>query len=205
VLALGLGLQVACSIAEQHRAWIETAALGPTEFMCRVYFRTSAVPAPTIETPAVPQATRGGREAILVVEDEPPIRELAKSILEGYGYTVYEAGSGREALDIWEKNQGRIDLLFTDMVLPGGMSGRAVAQRLLAAKPLLKVVYTTGYSVELMQSNLVLRAGFNFLPKPYNTTMLAQAIRNCLDSPAGPQASSNAGTSQAQSDLAQNT
>jgi DNA-binding NtrC family response regulator len=127
---------------------------------------------------------RGGRETILLVEDERTLRFLVRSILERYGYEVLEASSGRAALSLWQEHKDRIHLLFTDMVMPDGICGRELAQDLLRERPGLKVIFTSGYSAEVIARDLSLEAGFNFLQKPYDPRMLASMVRTCLDEPA---------------------
>jgi CheY-like chemotaxis protein len=92
-----------------------------------------------------------------------------------------EAGSGAEALQVWEGHGDRISLVVTDMVMPGGMSGRDVAERLQAAEPGLKVIFTSGYNVEEANTDFFRRGGAVLLQKPYTRTDLAKAVRACLD------------------------
>jgi two-component system, cell cycle sensor histidine kinase and response regulator CckA len=91
------------------------------------------------------------------------------------------ATSGVEALKVWDKENGAIDLLMTDMVMPEGVSGLELAERLLARKPDLRVLYTSGYSMQSVDLATKLRPGIGFLPKPYPVDQLAEAIRQCLD------------------------
>lgn len=127
-----------------------------------------------------PKTVRGGEETILVVEDETGLLELMRSVLQGYRYHVFAATTGAEALRIWDENHGRIDLLLTDMIMPGGMSGNDLAAKLRQQKPGLKVVYTSGYSSELMEKDSA-RNDCAFLAKPYLPLQLAQTVRKCLD------------------------
>jgi len=106
--------------------------------------------------------------------------------LERRGHHVLEASSGVEALGVWKENADRIDLLFTDMVMPEGITGRKLAARLQTEKPELKVLFTSGYSTELIEDDCVLRSGVNFLPKPFNPQSLLAAIRHCLDGKTPP-------------------
>ena len=92
-----------------------------------------------------------------------------------------EAANGHEAIEVWEHHKDEIDLLFTDMMMPEGISGRELAQRLTGEKTDLKVVYTSGYSVDVVAADFNFREGINFLQKPYLPETLAQTIRNCLD------------------------
>ena len=118
---------------------------------------------------------------MLVVEDETPLRQLVSSVLQRYGYKVLEANSGVDALPIWLEHQHDIRLLLTDMVMPHGVSGRELVERLRGDKPTLKVIYSSGYSLAVVGTDMVLREGLNFLQKPYNPRKLAKAVRDCLD------------------------
>jgi two-component system cell cycle sensor histidine kinase/response regulator CckA len=123
----------------------------------------------------------GGTETILIVEDEPILREMARSILEECGYRLLEAKTGREALEAWEKSDEKIDLLLTDIVMPEGVSGVDLAERLIARQPKLKVIFTSGYSVNEVSQKLLGRYNAHFLQKPYTRNVLAKAVRDCLD------------------------
>ncbi len=132
--------------------------------------------------PAPPPAKiHGGNETILVVEDEAALLALVQSVLQRFGYDVLTAANGKEALDVWSEQGERITLLLTDMMMPEGISGWDLAERLKAKRPGLKVIYTSGYSVDLFGENLELREGINFLAKPYLPKALAKTVRLCLD------------------------
>ena len=124
---------------------------------------------------------RRGSETILLVEDERPVRGLVRSILERYGYQVVEADSGVSALDLWPRHKEHVHLLLTDMVMPDGMTGRELAEKLQAEKPALKVIFTSGYDPDVVGKDFVLREGLNFLQKPYHPRKLAKTVRDCLD------------------------
>jgi CheY-like chemotaxis protein len=118
---------------------------------------------------------------IFVVEDEPSLRALVRKVLERFGYTVVEASSGVVALEVWKNHKHEIDLLLTDIVMPEGISGRQLAAKLQADKPSLKVIYTTGYTADLLGRDIPLRDGVNFLQKPYPPQKLLQTIQNGLE------------------------
>src|SRR5262249_38139057 len=146
----GLGLATIYGIMKQHQGWVEVMSevgLGTT---FKVYFPQTKKPVEVIEKPSTPKAVRGGHETILLVEDEPVLRELALVILKDYDYEVLEASSGVEALKVWDEQEGNIDLLLTDMVMPEGVSGRELAEMLRARKPDLKIIFTSGYSADVM-------------------------------------------------------
>ena len=176
----GLGLATVYGVVKQHQGWIEVESQVGQGATFHIILPVSSQNVLPVSDPAQQIPVRGGTETILIVEDEPALRELASSILERHGYRVIEAHSGREALEIW-KNHSKIDLLLTDMVMPEGVSGGELAQRLLELDPKLKVVYTSGYSVEIMEKEFSFRPGFNFLPKPYPPSKLAKIVRDCLD------------------------
>ena len=121
------------------------------------------------------------KRTIFVVEDEPTLRALVRRVLERGGYEVIEASSGLAALELWKENKTHVDLLLTDMVMPDGISGRQLAEKLKADNPDLKVIYTTGYSPDLMGNDVALREGVNFLQKPYPPQKLVQTVRNGLE------------------------
>ena len=123
---------------------------------------------------------RGGRETILLVEDEPALRELVATILKGYHYRVLEAETGVQALKVWDEHHGKVDLLLTDMVMPGGVSGAELAQQLRGRKSDLRVIYSSGYSSEIVGQNLSENDAI-FLPKPYRPPQLALRVRKSLD------------------------
>ncbi len=124
----------------------------------------------------------GEKKTIFVVEDEPTLRALVRKVLERDGYNVIEAGSGLAALEMWSEKKPHVDLLLTDMVMPDGISGLQLAERLKTENPVLKVVFTTGYSAELLGKDFELREGINFLQKPYPPQRLVQTVRNGLAS-----------------------
>ena len=139
--------------------------------------------APTFPTDlAMPGVVPRGNETILVAEDEPALRELVVEILQFHGYRVHSASSGGHALEVWARYREDIDLLVTDMVMPG-MSGSQLAERLKKEEPTLRVIYTSGYSPGMAGKDLALLEGFNFLPKPYPPSKLAKLVRECLDAP----------------------
>jgi len=177
----GLGLATVYAIVKQHQGWIEVASQLDTGTTFKVFI-------PAIEKAAASHDARfdntaqvlGGHESILLVEDEPAVRDLVAHILQDYGYQVWQAGDGREALEKWQQCHDQIDLLLTDMVMPEGVTGRELAEQLLLDNPRLKVLYTSGYSPELISEGFELRENINFLPKPYHPKTLARTVRECL-------------------------
>lgn len=181
----GLGLSTVYGIVKQHDGWIDAASEigGGTTF--KIFLpSTDALGEPSREAPPA-EVSSGRAERVLVVEDEPALLELVCAILQNYGYTIYSAGNGVEALKIWKRRRDEIDLLVTDMVMPGGISGRDLAEQLRRDRPELKILYTSGYSVDVAGDDLELNEGINFIAKPYHPSALARAIRNCLGDESG--------------------
>ena len=133
-------------------------------------------------TPLVaPTAARGAGETILIAEDDPALRRLAARILRSLGYKVLDAGSGVEAIAVWEQHGKKVDLLLTDLVMPDGLTGRELAKQMATREAGLKVIYSSGYSPELKETAFIFREGHNFLQKPYPPAKLADTVRRCLD------------------------
>jgi CheY-like chemotaxis protein len=124
---------------------------------------------------------RGGTETILLVEDEKPVRELVSRVLQKLGYNILQAGNGIEAVEVWRQHKQQISLLFTDLVMPDNMNGRELAETLRADRPALKVIFTSGYSADIVGKDFKLEPELNFLQKPYQPQALALAVRRCLD------------------------
>jgi PAS domain S-box-containing protein len=177
----GLGLATVHGIVKQHSGWIEisTAVGAGSEF--QIYLpaapRSELLAAGKME-PSLPR--NQGNETVLLVEDEAPVRRLTRSILNRFGYRVIEADCGATALALWEENDSKVDLLLTDMIMPGGITGRDLANRLRQTRPDLKVVYTSGYSPSRAGQDLKILSGLKFLPKPYSPGQLIRAVQNCL-------------------------
>ena len=179
----GLGLATVFGIVRQHHGWLEVESQPGKGTTFQLYFPSSDQPAEKQEMPG-DVALRRGRETVLVAEDEEPLREMVAQILTVQGYRVLTAVSGRHALEVWENANRLVDLLVTDMVMPEGIMGGELAERLMAQNPRLKVVFTSGYSPGMAGKDISLLEGRNFLPKPYSIGKLAQFVRQVLDQPA---------------------
>jgi CheY-like chemotaxis protein len=123
----------------------------------------------------------GRGETILLVEDDQMLRMLIATSLENSGYRVIEAANGLDAIRKWEQHDGQIDLIFTDMVMSGGMTGLDVIERLRSLQPKLRSIISSGYSLELTQDVEHSEQSIRFLSKPYQPSLLTQMVRDCLD------------------------
>jgi two-component system, cell cycle sensor histidine kinase and response regulator CckA len=176
----GLGLSMVYGVVKQSGGYIEVHSEPGAGATFTIYL-------PKVEVAIDPQkqqvdlpASMLGTETLLLVEDETSLRKLSRHLLELCGYVVLEAEDGAEALKISQEHYGNIDLLLTDVVMPG-MSGRALADQLALRRPQTRVVYMSGYTGQTVGEHGVLAEGSFFLPKPFTREALARKIREALD------------------------
>ena len=179
----GLGLSMVQSIVQQHQGWIEVYSEVGKGSTFRALFPVTEGAVAAKKTPLViePVEDGGTGETILVVEDEPTVREMASTTLEQGGFRVIEAADGKEALEVWEKCSVPISLLVTDVVMPNGVSGGELATTLRKRSPNLQVICTSGYNPEFIKKDMPSTCGIIFLPKPYDPNQLLKAVRKCLE------------------------
>ena len=178
----GLGLSMVYGAVSQHGGHVELeSALGQGTTV-RLYLPVAATPVTmpqALSTRTAPAA--GGPETILLAEDERGVRELARRVLERHGYRVLACEDGAEALRRAAEEQSAVHLLVTDLVMPG-MNGRDLAAELTKSQPKMKVLFTSGYSDDLVARHGVLEPGVAFLSKPYTPGVLLDRVREILDS-----------------------
>jgi PAS domain S-box-containing protein len=177
----GLGLATIYGIVQQHNGWIEVESRVNAGTTFRVYLPAVDRRRGYDPQMADEQEIRGGRETILLVEDDDLVRAMSRSFLSGLGYRVLEASSGPVARGVWAGHGPQIDLLITDMVMPGGISGSELAAGLRGERPDLKVIFTSGYSRGGITEGTDLPEGADFVRKPFNLRQLAGTVRRVLD------------------------
>jgi signal transduction histidine kinase len=179
----GLGLATVYGIVKQHHGWVEVQSKVGLGTTFKVFFPVAGETS-QLSTGSTPESemVKGGRETILLVEDERELLELMREVLQQYQYRVLTASSGTEALLVWDEFNGQIDLLMTDMIMPGGMTGDELAAELKRRKPGLKIIYASGYTSAFVGRDFGQDA-ITFLAKPYQPLQVAQLIRETLDAP----------------------
>jgi PAS domain S-box-containing protein len=178
----GLGLATVYGIVNEHRGWVQVESAVGRGAVFRVYLPARPECTDPLQNPTL-ASVRGGTETILLVEDDVSLRRLATGRLRSLGYTVFEAGNGGEALTTWGELRGRVDLLLTDMVMPGGMTGLDLAERLVQQSPGLRIILVSGYNREKITTEMLAATGITFVAKPYDAVVLAGTVRACLDRP----------------------
>jgi two-component system, cell cycle sensor histidine kinase and response regulator CckA len=180
----GLGLSTVYGIVQQSGGWLEVHSETGNGTAFHLYFPRTEIPALPVsgeyaqKAVADPESLEGS-ETILVVEDVLEIRTLMTQILEQSGFRVLSAANGDEGLRRARDYQGHIDLLVTDVIMPG-MTGKQMADQLLVNRPGTKVLYTTGYSWEVIADRGVLDLGVPYLPKPFTPDNLVAKVRQVL-------------------------
>ncbi len=174
----GLGLAIVYGIVQQCGGWIELSSApgAGSTFSVFLPLATEAVELPPLAN--IP--ARGGTETILAVDDQPGVLTLVSEILEGYGYKVLTAGHAEEALRLSREYDGAINVLLSDIVMPG-MNGLELASRLQAERPGMHTVFMTAYSDDLQAKRRVIASGARVLSKPLESELLAATVRSFLD------------------------
>ncbi len=175
----GLGLASVYGIVQQHQGWIEVVSQLGQGTTFKVFFPQRECPA-ALSSPkefaSRSSASTTAQTTILVVEDEPAVREFICTVLKASSYRVLEAVDGVDALKVWARHRNEVTLLFTDLVMPNGLSGRGLADKLQSERPDLNVVYASGYSAEAIGAEWLQAPGVEFLPKPFTPVGIIKAV-----------------------------
>ena len=181
----GLGLATVFGIMRQHQGWVTVDSVENKGTTFHTYFprlnQLNPVPPPAPKK----LISRGGDETILLVEDDPSLRGSLKKMLANAGYQVREAVNGTEALQVWTEQKDRLQLLLTDLVMPGRVSGRDLALRILEAKPGFPMILMSGYSPEILSDGIPDNDRIKFLSKLFATSKLMEVLRELLDHSQG--------------------
>ncbi len=177
----GLGLPTAHGIIKQHHGWIEVHSQIDQGSAFVVYLPVKVLPAVIVEKPSAAAPVLGGQGTLLLVVDLVIVRRPIGIYLRKLGYRVIEAANGNQAFTLWRQHGQQIDLLYTDMVMPEGISGLELAEKLRSEKPQLKVIISSGYSTEISMQGVPAGAGYVYLPKPTPSATIAATVRGCLE------------------------
>lgn len=180
----GLGLATVYGIVKQSGGYVWVYSEIDKGTVFKIYLPRVEEKADALEKKDLDKTTPRGCETVLLAEDSASLREMAREYLESVGYTVLEAASGKEAFREAKEFAGHIDLLLTDVVMPE-MSGPELARAVVALRPGLKVIFTSGYTDDAIEREGVLDPAVTFIQKPYRPKALACKIREVLDSGSG--------------------
>src|SRR5213083_2866781 len=176
----GLGLATAYGIVKQSGGFIWVYSEPGHGATFKIYLPRVDAPVESAAPPAPVERPPRGSETVLLAEDEPAVRAIARQALERQGYTVLAAPSGADALALAAQHGATIHLLLTDVVMPG-MSGRDLADRLTAQRPGIRVLYISGYTDNAIVRHGMLEPGLAYLQKPFRPDALVRKVREVLD------------------------
>jgi PAS domain S-box-containing protein len=176
----GLGLAISYGIIKQHDGYIKVYSEPGHGTTFNIFLPLSEVaPSAALVTEATAPVL-GGDETILVAEDDPAVRELSRRVLESFGYTVISAENGEEAITKFMENRERISLLLLDMIMPK-KNGKEVAEEIRKIEPKIKILFASGYTMEIISKKELLEGEVDFIQKPYQSKRLLLKVREVLD------------------------
>jgi len=177
----GLGLSAVYGIVKKHGGWINVESTPDDETTFKIYLPAISAGSEQKRQPLVSQEEfKGNGERILLVEDEEVVMNLLTEMLTGKGYKVFSAANAKEALDIFEKEKGAFDLVFSDVVLPD-IRGPKLVEQLLKQKPKIRVLFTSGYSDEKSDWQTIQQLGYPYLQKPFTSYDMLKTVKEALE------------------------
>ena len=179
----GLGLSTVYGIVRQSGGNVFVYSQQGRGTTFKVYLPRVDEPAPAAPQPPH-RKVHSGAETVLLVEDEPALRELIRIALTGNGFTVLDAGSPADALVLCRTHTAPLHLLITDIIMPG-MDGPSLAKQVLQERPEIKVLYMSGYATNFIMHDGIVDPGTNFLEKPFHPATLLAKVREVLDGITG--------------------
>ncbi len=176
----GLGLAISYGIIKQHNGYIKVYSEPGQGTAFKIYLPLSDVASlPETKSEGV-VPVKGGEETVLVAEDDGALRNLSRIVLESFGYTVITAENGEEAIAGFMENRKHIDLVLLDMIMPK-KNGKEVGEAIRKASPGMKIVFMSGYTMDIVTNKELLEAGFDFIQKPFQSKDLLTKVREVLD------------------------
>jgi len=175
----GLGLSMAYGTVKQHNGFIDVDSEPGEGTTFRIYLPLAVSSVQVSEKkPSTPFPS--GTETVLLVEDDDAVREITKTLLEKFGYTVIEAVDGEHAVRLFRENKDVVQLVMSDVIMPK-QSGRDMQNELKKIKPDVKVVFISGYTADILAQKEIMDEGFNFISKPLRPDALSRKLREVLD------------------------
>jgi CheY-like chemotaxis protein len=184
----GLGLAMVFGFVKQSGGHVKVYSEPGEGTVVKLYLPRAVGTSPAVQRTAAPVDLPRGSGTVLVVEDEATVREIACAILADLGYRVLEAADGEEALRVFGANAASVDLLLTDVVLPGKVRGREVAERVRSVRPDVRVLFMSGYTENSIVHHGRLDDGVHLIGKPFKREQLARKVAEVLGTAAGPAA-----------------
>ncbi len=176
----GLGLAISYGIIKQHSGYIKVYSEPARGTLFKIYLPLIAAPQSTIGKTDAPVPVTGGNERILVAEDDPSLRKLTSIVLESFGYSVIIAEDGEDAITKFMKNMDGIQLVVLDMIMPK-KNGKEVSEVIRKMRPGIKILFASGYTMDIIQTRELAESGFDFIHKPIQPKDLLRKVREILD------------------------